>query len=84
MTEKPDSKRLRKELSSSDIDVDISSDIHQMLKDMEAMRQQLTKLDLLRKLKEDGDDLKQSLDYHAALVDVLNKENDTTTGSQSA
>lgn len=62
-------------LSSSDTDSDIFIEIRQMRETMETMQQQLKKLDLLQKLNDDVEDLKQSLDFHVALVDVLKQDN---------
>ncbi|KAK7877018.1 hypothetical protein WMY93_032275 [Mugilogobius chulae] len=42
---------------------------------MESIQQQLTQLDVLKKLNEDVTDLKSSLDFHIALVEVLKADN---------
>lgn len=77
MALKPDEKRGRQELSSSDTDPkgSLPQELRQMRQSLESMQQQLKKLDLLQTLTEEVNDLKQSLDFHVALVDVLKQDN---------
>ncbi|CAL9687714.1 unnamed protein product [Knipowitschia caucasica] len=58
-----------------DADNPIHSDIRQMRESMDIMQKQLKKLDILVSLKEDVEDFKKSLEYHVALVEVLQQEN---------
>ncbi|KAK7907389.1 hypothetical protein WMY93_016001 [Mugilogobius chulae] len=73
---KPDSKRGRQELSSSDdVDISVPAEMRQIRETMETIQQQLTQLDLLKKLNNDVEDLKTSLDFQISLVEVLKEDN---------
>lgn len=74
MSKKRENKRLREQLSSSEMD-DFACDLKTIQQSITAIEQQLTKLTLLEKLQCDVEDLKQSVQYHIALVDVLKEEN---------
>ena len=65
---KPDSKRFRNELSSSDMDdTSSSSGISESLT---SIKLQLKKLDLLEQLTTDVQELKASVEFNNALIEV--------------
>ena len=68
---KPDGKRTRSELVSSDLD-ESYSDIRESLK---AIQQQLQKLNLLEQLTNDVKDLKASVEFNNSLIEVLKADN---------
>lgn len=74
MSKKRERKRSRQQLSSWEMD-DFSHEIKTIHESIKCMKEQLTKLNLLEKLQGDVEDLKQSVQYHVALVDVLKEEN---------
>lgn len=69
---KPDTKRTRSEMASSDLDDSILLDIHKSLTSIKA---QLKKLDLLDKLANNVDDLKQSVEFNSCLIETLKADN---------
>ncbi len=76
MSTQPDSKRSRDQLSSSDHeDSSISADLLRIRESMDKMEKQLKKLDLLKKLTDDVEDLKQAMDFNNSLIEVLKQDN---------
>lgn len=74
MANNRESKRGRKELSSAEEET-LSHDLQSLRETMDTMQKQLQKLDLLQKMSEDITELKRSLEFSNALIDVLKEEN---------
>ncbi|CAJ1055550.1 uncharacterized protein LOC119127540 [Xyrichtys novacula] len=76
MSMQPDNKRSRDQLSSSDHeDSSIAADLLRIRESMGIMEKQLQKLDLLKKLTDDVEELKHSVEYNNSLIDVLKQDN---------
>lgn len=69
---KPDPKRTRSEMGSSDIEDTTLQDIQ---KSSTSIKDQLQKLDLLDKLAKDVEDLKQSVEFNNCLIETLKADN---------
>lgn len=76
MSCKSSKKRGRGQLSSSESE-DITRDLREIRSSIANINDKLQSLDLLHKLSNDVEELKQSLDFQTALVDVLKQENAT-------
>lgn len=74
---KPESKRGRSELGSSGTEEDclLTTEMHSIKDALDGVNSKLLKLDMLNKLSEDVKDMKQSLEFYIAMVDVLKQEN---------
>lgn len=76
MSNRRDSKRGRAQLSLSEQDdSSISEDLLRIRESMNTMEKQLKKLDLLKKLSDDVEDLKQAMDFNNSLIEVLKQDN---------
>ncbi|CAK6984734.1 uncharacterized protein LOC119127540, partial [Scomber scombrus] len=76
MSNRRDSKRGRAQLRSSE--QDDSSNLEDLLRireSMTTMEKQLKKLDLLKKLSDNIEDLKQAMDFNNSLIEVLRQDN---------
>lgn len=56
---------------------DVAADVKNIQQSITSMKEQLYKLNILDNLKQDVEELKQTLQFHVALVDVLKQENAT-------
>ena len=69
-------KRDRQQLGSSDMEEDqLTVDLHDIRLSIITMKEQLQKLDLLKKLTDDVEELKQSLEFNNFLIEVLKADN---------
>ncbi|KAK7896391.1 hypothetical protein WMY93_021716 [Mugilogobius chulae] len=78
MAGKPEGKRGRRELSSTDPEEErckLTLEIQSIRETLNGVNSKLQKLDKLDQLAEDVKDMKQSLDFYIALVDVLKEDN---------
>lgn len=76
MSSESERKRLRQQRSSSDHDdLSISADLLRIRESMATMEEQLKKLDMLKKLSDDVEDLKQAMEFNNSLIEVLKEDN---------
>ncbi|CAL9707674.1 unnamed protein product [Knipowitschia caucasica] len=74
---KPENKRGRSELSSSGTEEEsmLTTEMQSIKDALDGVNSKLQKLDMLNQLSEDVKDMKQSLEFYIAMVDVLKQEN---------
>ncbi|KAJ8396124.1 hypothetical protein AAFF_G00021970 [Aldrovandia affinis] len=70
----PENKRARDQLSSSETD-DMAAPLRDIHESLSFMKQQLRKLDLLEKLRDEVAELKHSVEFNNALIETLKADN---------
>ncbi|KAJ8362218.1 hypothetical protein AAFF_G00388660 [Aldrovandia affinis] len=70
----PENKRARDQLSSSETD-DMAAPLRDIHESLSFMKQQLQKLDLLEKLRDEVAELKHSVEFNNALIETLKADN---------